>query len=178
MQIDFEQIKQVLTDYSLFCAVAKDLEWLDIPTQYKYWCPCYPLGIDWCSFCFPKQYLKENVKQAFVQAYLSRVAFYEEWEQDFWNISKSDRKHCLEKGKALYAPPKELRLLVQEHTEFCKQIKYFLNYNAISKAEQDHFFALLKGADVFEIGGYYSGDFEYLAVNGDMLFLIACGFWD
>lgn len=179
------QLKNVVMDYDAFCQIARELEWIDVPMQHEDWYQTelnhYPLGIYLDLFTFPEGYTQRYLPKAYVRAVLSSMAVYEEWDRDFWNMTKSQRGVCLTQGRELYrnyAIPKELRFIGRDWEYLQKEIQFFADRNQVPASKQKEIFNRFLGSTVIEIGGSYSGDYEYLAVKGDLLMLVSCGCWD
>ena len=179
------QLRSTVMDYDGFCRVAVEMEWIDVEVQHEDWYHAYahrfPLGIYLDVFAFPEGYLQSHLPESYVRAVLSSMAIYEEWDEDFWNISKAQRILCLTQGKELYknyAIPREMRLIEYNWEYLEKEIRFFASSNQVPEIKQNEIFERFSGAAVIEIGGDYSGDYEYLAVKDDLLMLVSCGCWD
>jgi len=177
---DLSMLKLIVSDYDRFCCIAEKLEWIDIKEQYEDWHDC-EFGICLDIFEFPEGYIQKNMLQAYVRTVLSGMAFYEEWEKDFWKISESERKECLTKGRALYeayAIPKEVRFIRRDWQYFVKEIEFFANRNQIPVSKQRAYINKFENAEVIEIGGCYSSDYEYLVMKDNLISIASCGIWD
>lgn len=179
------QLKKVVMDYDSFCSVARELEWIDVSVRHEDWYHTYshpyPLGICLDLFTFPERYIQNYLPEAYVRAVLSSMAVYEEWDEDFWNMAESQRMECLTRGRELYksyAIPRELRFLERDWEYLEREIQFFADSNQVPGLKQKEIFDIFSGSAVIEIGGSYSGDYEYLALKGNLLMLVSCGYWD
>lgn len=179
------QLRKVVMNYDSFCRVAKDLEWIDVKVQHEDWYHAYahdyPLGIYLDVFTFPEGYIQNHLPESYTREVLSSMAIYEEWDKDFWNIPKSQRMVCLTQGRKLYenyAIPREPRLIERDWEYLQKEIGFFADSNQVPASKQKEIFDKFSNATVIEIGGDYSGDYEYLAVKDDLLMVVTCGYWD
>ncbi|MDE6053871.1 MAG: hypothetical protein K2G55_08935 [Lachnospiraceae bacterium] len=172
-------------DYDGFCRVAKDLDWIDVNVQHEDWYHTYshhyPLGICLDLFTFPVEYIQNHLPEAYVRAVLSGMAIYEEWDADFWDIPKSQRIDCLTQGRRLYesyAIPREVRLILRDWQYLTGEMGFFADSNKVPAVKQREILDRFNNAMVIEIGGDYSGDYQYLAVQEDLLMMVSCGIWD
>lgn len=178
-------LKESVLYYEGFCRIAVELEWFELHIQHEDWynaySHCYPLGVSLDVFTFSGSYVQSHLPESYVRAVLSSMAIYEEWDRDFWNMPQAQRRTCLLQGRELYeqyAIPKELRLIGREWKYLEKEIKFFADSNQVPEPKQKEIFDRFSDASVIELGGSYSGDYEYLAVKGDQLMLVSCGYWD
>ncbi len=174
-------LKDLITNYEKFCHVAVGLEWIKIEAEYNDWFKVYPMGINIGIFGFPEGYVQNNFANAYVRAVLSGIAFYEEWDKDFFDIPQSGRKKCLDSGGKLYeeyAIPSELRFIKRDWEYLAKEIRFFAGLNKIPLKEQENIISKIQGAEVIETGGSYYADYEYVAVKGDTVIMVCCGLWD
>lgn len=179
------QLKNTVMDYEGFCRVASKLEWLEVTVQHEDWYNTYvqhyPLGIYLDIFVFPDGCIQSDLPGCYVRAVLSSMAVYEEWDANFWEIPVSQRTVCLTQGRELYenyAVPKELRFIERDWDYLEKEIRFFADSNQVPESKQRDIFDRFCGAVVVEIGGAYSGDYEYLAIRENLLMLVSCGCWD
>lgn len=181
MKQNLSLLKKVVSNYNEFCRFAEQLEWINIKEEHENWFRTYPLGIFIDAFEFPKGYLKNNIVSAYIRAVFSSIAFYEEWDKDFWNIPQLERKEILTRGQALYLPyvvVQELRFIERDWKYIVKEIEYFSSQNKISVSEQKKYIERFENAKVIEIGGSYSDDFIYMAIKKDLMLIVSCGVWD
>ncbi|NDO47382.1 hypothetical protein [Clostridium sp. MD294] len=181
MKQSLNLLKRVVSNYNEFCHFAERLEWIDIKEEHENWFRTYPLGIFIDTFEFPKGYLKNNIVSAYVRAIFSSIAFFEEWDKNFWNIPQLERKEILTKGQALYLPyavVKELRFIKRDWKYIVKEIEYFSSRNKISALKQKKYIDKFENAKAIEIGGSYSDDFIYMAIKKNLMLIVSCGVWD
>ncbi|MDE6219249.1 MAG: hypothetical protein K2G51_02255 [Lachnospiraceae bacterium] len=185
MSVERLRLESTVMDYDGFCRIAEELEWIDVEVQHEDWyhgyAHDYPLGIYLDVFTFPEGYIQHHLPESYVRAVLSSMAIYEEWDEDFWNIPKSQRIVCLTRGKELYknyAIPRELRLIEWDWEYLVKEIQFFADSDQVPELKQKEIFDRFSDAAVIEIGGCDSGDHEYLAIKDDLLMLVSCGCWD
>ena len=174
-------LRDVLSDYDVFCHAAEQIAWFVIEERHESFSGKQPLGIYLNGYEFPGEYMRKNRIEAYVRGVLSSIAFYEEWEKDFWNISLPERKYCLEKGRALYgsyAIPRDLRLVERDWNYLRKEIGFFAGEDAVLDSEWKQYLQRFENAEVIETGGWDSADYEYLAVKNDSMLLVSCGYWD
>lgn len=179
-----ERLRRIILDYDVFSSVAEKLDWLDVEEQHEEWRHTYPFGMQIEVYRFPQDYLVlHHVEDAYVRTVLSDMAHYEEWEPGFWEISQEERRHCLKETgmRALckeYTAFKETRLIQRDWTYLAKEIQYFANVSKVSVSVQKPFLDLTENAKVIELGGWYNGDAEYLAIKRNVLLVVSCGCWD
>lgn len=181
MQGMLNELKDVVKYYDKFSHVAENLVWVDIEEQHEYWFRTYPLGIALDMYTFPDKYISNDIASAYVRACLSGMAFYEEWDRNFWDISQAERVQCLTKGRTMYASyaiVRDVRMIEREWDYLVREIEFFAGRNGIPVSEQRKCLERFENADVIEIGGRYSGDYEYLAVKQDHMLWVSCGCWD
>lgn len=181
MKQDIKLLKSVISNYNNFCFVAEKLEWIDIKEKHEDWFRIYPLGIFISVYEFPKGYIQNNIVFAYVRAVLSNIAFFEEWDKDFWNISQKERKEYLTRGILLYKPyaiMKEVRFIERSWKYLAEEIKYFAHRNKVLASEQKQYIDKFKNAKVIEMGGSDAGDFIYMAIKCNFMLIVSCGFWD
>lgn len=174
-------IKSVISNYEEFCYIAENLDWINIYEKHEDWTNTYPLGICISIFEFPKKYIENNIKETYVRTILSSIAFNEEWDKDFWDISKLERKKYLTNGKFLYesyATIKDIRLIERTFEHLENEITYFATKNKIPISKQNEYINKLKDAKIIEIGGCYSGDYTYMVIKDNFISIIECGIWD
>ena len=114
-------------------------------------------------------------------AVLSCMSIYEEWYEHFWDIPKSQRSDCLTQGRRLYesyAIPREVRLISRDWQYLTGEMGFFADSNKVPAAKQSEILDRFNNAIVIEIGGDYSSDYQYLAVQEDLLMMVSCGIWD
>ncbi len=173
-------LKNIVSNYDAFCLVAKNIEWISIKPHYDDWFYC-ALGMYLYTFEFPQEYIQNHPQQAYVRALFSRIAFDEEWDNDFWNIPQTERTFYLEKGSAFYksyAIPRELRLIKRDWNYLANEMKDFAQINKIPFSKQKPYIEQFEHAAVIEIGGVYHGDSEYLAIKDNHMLMVNCGCWD
>lgn len=178
MKQSLNQLKKVLSDYNEFCNIAENIEWIDIIEEHENWFKTYPLVIFIDLYEFPNGYIKNNIVSAYVRAVLSSMAFYEEWDKDFWNISQSERKEALTKGESLYKPYAvipEIHFIQRDWKYIVKEIEYFASQNKIPFSEQKKYINKFENAEVIEIGSRCN-DFIYMAIKNDLMLIVECGF--
>ena len=181
MQWMSDELKNVVKYYDKFYYVAERLEWIDIEEQHENWFKTYPLGIQLDMYEFPRGYIQDNIACAYVRACLSDMAFYEEWDRNFWDIPQSDRKYCLTEGRTVYASYvtfRDVRFIEREWSYLVREIEFFAGKNGVSASEQRRYTERFENAEVLELGGYYGGDSTYLAIKQNLMLVVSCGFWD
>ena len=181
-QLDFlEQLKEIIQDYDIFCRNAEKLKWNDIEEQHARF-QTNALGIDFEVYEFPKDYMiLTHAAEVYTRCVLSSMAYFEEWDQKFWDIPLDERKVCLTKGRELYesyAFIRDLRLVERDWDYLAKEIKYFADYNKIPELEQKKYLERFQNTLVIELGGYYAGDACYWVIKENALLVISCGCWD
>lgn len=141
------QLMNTIMDYDRFCHVASDLEWIDVEMRHEDW---YlhrdPIGIYLDVFTFPDTYIRNHFPEAYVRAVLSSMAFYEEWDKDFWNIPKIQRIACLTQGRALYENyviRRERRLLMRDWEYLEREIRFFADRNGVPNRNKQRFLTSL-----------------------------------
>lgn len=128
-----KELSEIVNNFELFSETAENIEWIDIKEHHEDWCKNYPLGIMVDSFSFPDGYVEKNFKDAYVRCILSSMAYFEEWDKDFWNITKEERTYCLtnkpEKSNMnlykIYTTYKDLRLKPVSSEFLSKEVSYF-----------------------------------------------------
>lgn len=173
-------LKNIVSNYDVFCLVAKNIEWISIKSHYDDWFYC-ALGMYLYTFEFPQEYIQNHPAQAYVRALFSRMAFDEEWDNDFWDIPQMERTFYLKKGSSFYksyAIPKQLRLIKRDWNYLANEIKDFAQINNIPFSKQKPYIEQFENAAVIEIGGAYHGDSEYLAIKDNYMLMVNCGCWD
>lgn len=176
-----ESLRGVVSDYGEFCRAAESLPWMDVQEWHRRWQTPYPLGLMFDAYRFPPGYVRKNPVQAYVRTILSGIGFWEEWEPDFWDAPQAERARWLAEGRSLYenyAIVRDVRLIRRSWEDLAEEIAYFAQGNRLESSRQKGFMQQLQGADALEIGGSGPGDYVYLAVKGDGMLLISCGFWD
>jgi hypothetical protein len=176
-----KSLKKVISDYDEFCIIAEKIKWFSIDEKHNDWFIKYPEGICIDYFVFREDYLKKHLSHAYVRAILSTMAFYEEWDIDFWNINNSERRYCLTNGKELYksyAIYKELRFTEIKWEHLVNEIKYYATKNGIDINQQQYYLKLIENTYVVDLGGCYSGDHNYIAIKDDYIIFVNCGIWD
>ena len=61
-----------------------------------------PYGLIPDLYQFPAGRLQRDAAGNYVRAVLSAMAFSEEWDPDFWQISREERRRCLTLGRSIY----------------------------------------------------------------------------
>ncbi len=174
-----------LTNYEECKESAIKLEWISIEEEHVDWYKNYPLGIMVDVLRFPKDYVSTNLKNTYIRCILSIMAYNEEWEQDFWNISEEKRHSYLKASEAnnqnvyrTYFGFRELRLKQITSNFLVQEIQYYARSNNIAEIEIKKYSDLIENALCIELGGSYAGDHTYLAIKEDMMVFVACGVWD
>ena len=178
--MNFDLLRNVSSDYNTFCSIAESLEWIAIKEVHEEWVTTYPLGIFVDAYEFPKDYVQYNIESVYVRIILSGMAFSEEWDKDFWNISQEERKKCLAEGAFLYKPyaiVQEMHFIERDWKYLAQKIEYFATLNKIPISKQKQYMDKLQGARVMEIGAYYN-DVLYIAIKQDFVLVVFYGFWD
>ncbi len=174
-------LRGVVTDYDKFCHIAEQIAWIDIEERHEGFSEKQSLRIYLNGYEFPAEYVGKNRLQAYVRGVLSSIAFYEEWDKDYWKIPLAERRFCLEKGRELYrsyVTPRELRLVERDWKYLRKEIEIFAGAEDISFSEWQRYLQRFENAMVIEIGGWDAADYEYLAIKNDSMLLVSCGYWD
>lgn len=181
MNNNLSLIKDVISDYNKFCEIAKKIEWLELYEEHEDWWNTYPLGIVFSIYEFPKDYIKNDILSSYVRIILSNIAFSEGWDKNFWDIDEIKREKYLKEGKSLYEPyaiTKDIRFIERSFEYLKKEIQYYANANKIDILKQKRYLDKFEDAIVIEIGGCYSGDFEYLVIKDNFISIVYCGVWD
>lgn len=180
-----KELSEMVNNFESFKEIAENIEWIDIKEYHDDWSKVYPFGaiVDVC--CFPKGYVTNSFKEAYVRCVLSTMAYFEKWDKNFWDISKEERAYCLaDKAEnninlyKTYTTYHELRLKPISKDTFIKEVRYFADKNGIDYEKQMEFLKYAENAAIIEIGGSYAGDFAYIAVQGDNILMVDCGIWD
>ena len=181
-----KELSEIVNNFQLFKEIAENIEWIDIEEYHRDWFKTYPLGITVDVCCFPEGYVEKHFKESYVRCILSSMAYFEEWDKDFWDIPKEERTYCLTnkatKGNInlyeTYTTYKDLRLKPVSSDFLSKEVRYFAGENKIEYKEQEAFLKYAENAVIIEIGGCYAGDYSYISVQGDNIFMVDCGVWD
>lgn len=172
-----EALRAAASDYESFCAVAEGLAWVDV-REWHSTVQNRALGAALDMLEFPSGYLGEHLAEGYVRTLLSGMAFSEEWERDFWNIPRAERKRCLTLGRQMYegyAVVRELRLASRTWDHLARELAFFASD---SQKELEKYFDRMAGGTVVEIGGSYYDDYVYFSVKGESGLLVSCGIWD
>lgn len=175
------ELTEIVNNYSTFFNVAVSMEWIETKEKHEDWFRNYPTGILMDLHCFPEGYIEQHFKECFVRCILSDIAFYEEWEKDFFPVDEKERSEYLTKGKKLYESYmtfKELRLQIVTSDDLKKEIQFFAKSNEISVLEQKFYYPYIDDAVIIELGGMYSGDYVYIAIKPESMLFVNCGIWD
>lgn len=172
-------LRETASDYRAFCEAAETLVWGAAEERHDVF-RTGALGIILDCLEFPPGYVEENLVSAYARTVLSGMAWAEEWDRDFWDIPRRERRRCLTEGADLYrgyAVAREVRLIRRSWEHLAGEMEFFA---------QDHWRELnergypdrMAGGAVVEIGGSYSMDYVYFAVKEDRTLLVSCGCWD
>jgi hypothetical protein len=113
------------------------------------------------------------------------LAFQEEWDKDFFDISKEQRTAYIKNAEASRMNPykdictwKELRLNSVTSGFLKEKVLEFAVRNGFPDKEHNKILSYLESASIVEIGGCYVGDSDYIAVGKNHIIMISCGIWD
>lgn len=180
-----QNLKGIVNQYPLFKETAIQLKWIDIREKRFNWHRKYPLGMTACIYEFPEEYIDVNFKDAFVRCHISELAFQEEWDRDFFDVSEAKRAAYIKSAEASGSNPyqdictwKELRLKPVTAFLFKAKVREYADRNGIPYEEQNEILSCLEEMTIAEIGGCYAGDSDYIAVGKDCIIMISCGIWD
>lgn len=176
-----EALDGAASDYGRFCRAALDLEWISLPERHEEWRQKYPTGVFLDFYDFPRGYLKDHFPEAYARMILARMAVWEEWPADFWCIPREERQRYLDQGRELYegyAIVREQRMIDRDWEYLKGEIAAFSEGGAASRVWREACFADFAPARVLELGGSWSGDWVYLAVDRSRVLLADCGIWD
>lgn len=178
-------LRGVLNHFDRYEQLAVQLPWIEIQEEHVDWFHKYPCGILISVFRFPEGYVENHFLSAYVRCVLSRTADAEEWDPDFWKISREERLACIRNsethGVSVYRQNfvfQELRMQPITAHELEKTIRDYAKQNRIEDHEIQKYTTLLHNAACMELGGCYAGDHTYLAVKEDVMLFIDCGIWD
>ncbi len=172
-------LKQAAVSYEAFSTIAEVLPWPEIEERHESHFGPNALGLILDLYRFPPDYLQRDTAEAYVRAILSAMAFSEEWDPDFWQISLEERTRRLTLGRSIYegyAIVRNPRMQTRDWEYLTGEATFFGGGSPpdIWEACSSH----LERADVLEIGGSYGADYIYLAVKDNWLLLVSCGVWD
>lgn len=179
-----QELNELIGNYNKFAQIAVEIPWFLVEEVHADWQkPRTYLGFTVDLVHFPKGYVEQNFKEAYVRAALCSVIHSEEWERDCFNISREERMKCFcaehsEEMYSEYVDFKETRLFIRDEEYLKKEINFFAGENGFSLDEQEKYLSYAQNAVIIELGGCYSGDYVYLVVKDDSIMLISCGVWD
>lgn len=180
-----EELSGFLNSYEAYKERAIKLEWIEVKEEHVDWSKKYPLGIMIDVLQFPKDYVGNNFTDAYVRGILSSMAYFEEWDANFWNMKEGERRkvfHICEQHKSdvyrTYFELRELRLKSITSEFLIGELEYFSKENGATEGEIHKYSEMIRNAICIELGGCYAGDYNYLAVWNDVLIFINCGVWD
>lgn len=179
MYIDI--LKNIVNNYDCYKDIAVNLEWIETDSEYYDWFKKYPLGMIVSIYDFPKNYVRDNFEKAYTQVVLLQMAYYEEWEHDFWKIPFSERLEYMTQAKDFYADYmtyKEYRMKPVTKDYLIKEIKCHSRMYNIPESEVNSVIPYVMGAENIEIGGIYYGDHTFISVKDNSIMLTECGIWD
>ena len=177
MYIDI--LKQIVNNYERYKKIAVNLEWVEFNSKFYNWYE-YPHGMIVTVCDFPKNYVKENSEQAYVQAVLCNMAYQEEWEQDFWKITSSERLEYMTQANSLYSDYmtyKEYRMKPVTEDYLINEIKLHADKYSIPENEVNSVIPYLTGTENIEIGGFYGCDSTFISIKDNSIMLLECGIW-
>lgn len=178
------ELNELIGNYDKFAQIAVEIPWFPVEEMHEDWQkPRTYLGFIVDLVHFPKGYVEQNFKEAYVRAALCSIIHSEEWERDCFAISREERRKCFcnERFGKLYGEYvnfRETRLLIRDEEYLRKEINFFAGENGFSLDEQGKYLSYARNAVIVELGGCYSGDYVYLVVKEDSIMLISCGVWD
>lgn len=180
-------LKKIVNNYDYYKDIAVNLEWAESRSEYYDWTvKAYTIGMNVRIYDFPENYVRDNFEKAYTQAVLSDMAYYEEWEQDFWKIPQSERIEYMTNADNFYSDYityKEYRMESVTEDFLIQIIKHYAamytakNYN-IPESEVNSAISYLTGAENIDIGGYYSLDHTFISIKDSSIMLIDYGVWD
>lgn len=171
------ELSEIVNRFDVFKVIALNMEWIEISELHEDWFRSYPLGIMIDLYHFPKGYVKKYFKECYIRCRIAETAYYEEWDKDYFNVPKKERLEYINTYETV-TMYKELRLKKVSCDALKKEIEFYATVNGITMEEQKRFYPYIEGANIIEIGGCYSGDHSYIAVQGDTILTIDCGIWD
>ncbi|MBD5087354.1 MAG: hypothetical protein HDT30_00865 [Clostridiales bacterium] len=175
-----KELSGIVNHNDIFKTIAINMNWIGIDEIHEDWYWNYPIGIMIDLYHFPIGYVEKYFKECYVQCRLAEIAYYEQWERDYFNVSKKEREEQM-KYTYIYRyvnTYKDLRLAPISCEELKKEIEFYAAMNGVTKEEQKRFYTYIEGAGIVDIGGCYGGEHYYIAVQQDTILTVDCGIWD
>lgn len=177
--MDTEQLLEIVNCYPRFRQIAAGLQWVCTESENISFDLQYPFGCALTWVQFPAGYVGAQFAESYVQAVLTKMAYEEEWQPDFWQMPCAEREHCLTNGEKLYRvymSYDDLRMQPVSGETLLQTICAYANKRK-DPLRRPIRSALRNGQSV-ELGGCYSGDHSVLTVSEDIMILTDYGIWD
>ena len=170
-------LKKIVNNYEYYRDIAVNLEWAESRSEYYDWTvKVYTIGMNVRIYDFPENYVRNNFEKAYTQAVLSDMAYYEEWEQDFWKIPQSERLEYMTNADNFYSDYvtyKELRMKTVTEDYLINEIWWHAFYNSVQGSKLNSLIPYVMGAENIEIGGIYS-DHTFVSIKDNSIMIIDC----
>lgn len=183
IKFQLSQLENIVSDYEKFSRVAENVNCSPTEEQHYDYTTEYPLGLNIGIYKFPEAYIESHLVDAYAATVLSDIAYFEGWNESFFDFTNIQRRQSLIKAKHLYktyAIIPIIRFCERNWQYLEKEIEFFAGKKGLENLSTQQYEALysFQNAFIIELGGCYAGDYSYIAIKEDGIANIECGIWD